>query len=706
MRWVQLRSFADTSKPIIPPKPSIKSSEAAVFPGSQSQTVDAPIAPPPGLHMSPATPTKPTSSSIIPPENIPIVPAPPAGVQSQRTSSTIPPPTAPSTNVASNPPPPPPPSPKKTHRLRNFMLSIFLLSTLSYAGGVAYSLRSDNFHDFFTEYVPFGEEAVFYFEEREYRRRFPNATKPTNRPAPPDASNRVTIPSKSGVSWKIAEDDTKGSDLETKGRHMSALDANHSNAQVEGAKRNPVTATGPEKTKAVESVKKDTPPAAKPSPPPESPKPVDKPAPKPAAPPPSEPAESKSLGAVPSTASQPPSGTAAKTSPARDPKKNPEVNEPNVFTPVKQISPISFGGSADPAIVELTKVVNDLITMVNLDGTSGKYASALEKARSELQSAGKKILGMRKVEREKAAQKIAATQTDFETAAKELVRRLEAEMQDQGSQWKEEFESEREKISQSYQEQLKSEVERNKRVTEQRIQNQLLEQAVTMKKQFLSEVTDRVEKERDGRLAKLSELSNSVNELEKLTSEWNSVIDANLKTQHLQVALDAVRTSLEQADRPRPFVKELAALKEIAEKDPLVDTAIASVSPPAYQRGVFTSAQLIDRFRRVAAEVRKASLLPEDAGLASHASSLLLSKVLFKKQGLATGDDVESILTRTESFLKEGNLDDAAREMNMLTGWAKTLSNDWLSDVRKVLEVRQALDVISTEARLQGLKVD
>jgi MICOS complex subunit MIC60 len=102
---------------------------------------------------------------------------------------------------------------------------------------------------------------------------------------------------------------------------------------------------------------------------------------------------------------------------------------------------------------------------------------------------------------------------------------------------------------------------------------------------------------------------------------------------------------------------------------------------------------LVDRFRRVATEVRKASLLPEDAGVASHASSYVLSKILFKKKGLATGDDVESILTRTETFLEEGDLDGAAREMNGLKGWAKTLSKDWLGEVRKVLEVQQALDV-------------
>ena len=108
----------------------------------------------------------------------------------------------------------------------------------------------------------------------------------------------------------------------------------------------------------------------------------------------------------------------------------------------------------------------------------------------------------------------------------------------------------------------------------------------------------------------------------------------------------------------------------------------------------------------MAAEGRKAALLPDDAGVSSHAASWALSKLLFQKKGMTVGDDVESVLTRTETLLEEGNLDEAAREMTTLQGWAKTVSWDWLSEARRVLEVRQAMDVIATEARLEGLKVD
>jgi mitofilin len=583
--------------------------------------------------------------------------------------------------------PPPPPSPptlkRKSRWFRKTLQAFLILTILGYAGGTYYSLLSDNFHDFFTEYVPFGEDAVLYFEEREFRKRFPRLTNPTNRP-PADTSNKITIPSKSGVSWKIAGDEHQGSDLQTKGRHMSALDANKEGRTKAGhAQQTPSNATGAEKIKGVEQAKKDAPPAPKLKPIEEKPKPATPPPPKE----PEKPAPRPTL------------------SPKKDTDRLPEVNEPSRYVPIQPIDPLKISNADEPLVQDLVNIVNDIITVVNGDSPH-KYASTIGKAKSELAKVGSRIMSLKQAEKQAADEKIRSTQREFDTAARELVRRLEEEMRDQEVKWKDDFESERARISQSYQERLQTETEHARRLSEQRLRNELLEQAVAMKKQFLSEVTDRVETERNGRLSKLSDLSSSVSELEKLTADWNSVIDANLKTQHLQVAVEAVRSGLETADRPRPFIKELAALKEIASDDPVVNAAIGSINPTAYQRGVPTTAQLIDRFRRVAAEVRKASLLPQDAGVASHAASFVLSKLLFKKKGMTVGDDVESILTRTETLLEEGNLDEAAREMNTLEGWAKTLSWDWLNECRRVLEVRQAMDVIATEARLEGLKVD
>ena len=523
-----------------------------------------------------------------------------------------------------------------------------------------YSLRSDNFHDFFTEYIPFGEDAVLYFEEREFRKR---SKVGGGSDRPKYGSPRVTIPSNSGITSRDRSSTEEGSDLATKGRHMSAIEDNKPTAQQQ-SKQSPAP-----------------PPPQKPkqSPPVQEQKPAKIPT-----------AENKPKE-VPAASSAPASSKAANAS--QSTVKLPEVDEPSVFLPIARIDPLTIKDANEPLVQDLVKMLNDIIAVANADNATGKFNSSIAKAKKEISAVGRKIMDVKAAQQKSADEKITATQAEFDRAARELLRRLEQEMRDQEAQWRDEFESERQKMANIYDDRFKSELQKSKQISEQQVRNQLLEQSIALKKEFESAVQDRVETERQGRLSKLSGLSSSIEDLEKLTKQWNSVLDANLQTQHLQVAVEAIRSGLENADRPRPFVRELAALKELAAENPVVDSAIASINPTAYQLGIPASAQLIDRFRLVAGEVRKASLLPEDAGIGSHAASFLLSKVMFKKQGRAVGDDVESVLTRTETLLEEGNLDEAAREMNTLNGWAKTLSRDWLGEVRKVLEVRQALDV-------------
>ena len=545
---------------------------------------------------------------------------------------------------------------------------------LGFGGGVYYARLNDNFHDFFTEYIPFGEDAVLYLEEREFRQRYHSKA---NRGKPPrDTGDQIKIPSQSGVSWRVADEKSSG-------RHSSAVTGD--SVKPGEAAQNPLGAQKADKVAAVEKAKaqakgSDT----KPAPAPES---------KPTLPPASKSAPEPTSASISKPAHPVTKEAEPKISSSTD-FKAPEVNEPSRLSPkITRVDPINIKDAKEPVVQDLVKIINDIITVVNADNADARFSTSIGKAKSELSKVGNKIKALKDAAQQEADQKVKEAHEDFDRGAKQLIQRISEEVEAQEAAFKQEYESERRRIQENYEQKLKSEVEQANKVNEQRLRNELLEQAIFLKRNFTAEVKARVEEERNGRLSKLSDLTNTVTELEKLTTDWNSVVDSNLQTQHLHVAVEAVRANLEKSEIPRPFVRELAALKEIASEDPVVNAAIASINPTAYQRGIPSSAQLIDRFRRVASEVRKASLLPNEAGVASHVSSFVLSKLLFKKKGVAMGDDVESVLTRTETFLEEGDLDAAAREMNVLKGWAKTLSSDWLGEVRRVLEVRQALDV-------------
>ncbi|KAJ1664727.1 MICOS complex subunit mic60, partial [Coemansia sp. RSA 1694] len=69
------------------------------------------------------------------------------------------------------------------------------------------------------------------------------------------------------------------------------------------------------------------------------------------------------------------------------------------------------------------------------------------------------------------------------------------------------------------------------------------------------------------------------------------------------------------------------------------------------------------------------------------------------------GEDVEAVLSRASFHLRQHNLDQAARELNQLSGWPKKLAQDWISAARRRLEVEQAIGVAESEELLSKLAI-
>jgi len=490
------------------------------------------------------------------------------------------------------------------------------------------------------------------------------------------------------------EDDGRKSDLSRNGRHLSALDDNKAKSPTEIQPPRPVEEK--KESSSHQLLPKDE--------------------------------KKPEAAAVPSEKKETPKAAAPKTE--AKPEAKPEPPAPKA----EPIDHLKVDEATEPAVQDAVKMLNDIITVINADGSASKYSNAITSAKEQLSKLIANISTLKAVASQAAESREKALHAEFDGLARALLQQQAEAIRDQELRWKEEYEAERTKLADAYEHKLAAELAALAAVHVQRERNALLEQAIALNRQFAGAVQGRVEAERAGRLAHLARLSDEVRELEDLTARWNDVVERNVRTQRLGIAVEALRAALEGADRPRPFVAELAALKEVAAGDPVVDAAVASINPVSYQRGVPSAAQLVDRFRRVAAEVRKVELLPADAGVLSHAASAILSRLMFRKgtgDGIPVGDDVESVLARTEAMLEEGQLDEAAREINALQGWPKVLCKDWLGDVRRVLEVKMALDVsalyrfccwrddtsrmnshanwlqvIATEARLQSLLAD
>jgi mitofilin len=253
------------------------------------------------------------------------------------------------------------------------------------------------------------------------------------------------------------------------------------------------------------------------------------------------------------------------------------------------------------------------------------------------------------------------------------------------------FDRERDILQQRYDERLAEELNRQEKVNDQRLENELLEQAISLRRRWLREIQTQVETERGGRLGQLASLQKALGELSILQHDSYAIFSKSEKAKKTAIAVQALKDAA--LNRGGGFTAELAALKTLSHNDELVRSLIATIDPDAYSNGIATQDYLASRFQNLSTELRKIALLPPDAGVAGHASSWLLSKILFRRKGYVRGDDVESRLARVEALLESGKLEDATREVNSFDEWGRELSRDWLREARKRLEVVQAIDV-------------
>ncbi|KAJ1736200.1 regulator of (H+)-ATPase in vacuolar membrane [Coemansia sp. Benny D160-2] len=236
---------------------------------------------------------------------------------------------------------------------------------------------------------------------------------------------------------------------------------------------------------------------------------------------------------------------------------------------------------------------------------------------------------------------------------------------------------------------------------EERIAAELSAQRDLLERRFNRFVRARVDEERGGRLAHLDRVDSQLRELTLTVQESGDLIRQSRGLSRLGVALAALRSVAVDSKSQTPFVSELMALASAATTDfPATRAAISLIPRSLAEQGIPSQVELEDRFEAVRKEIRSASLVPEDGSFGSQVLSAALSKVMFEKEGLVEGDDVEAVLARTGYYLKDHNLDLATRELNQLKGWPKKLAEDWISAARRRLEIEQAVSIAEAEEML------
>lgn len=495
---------------------------------------------------------------------------------------------------------------KKTHRFRNFLLTTVSLAAVVYGAGAYYALENDDVHDFFVDYVPFGDELMAVIENRRFRKRFSDlAAVQQSNVRTPGGLESVRV-SKTGATWKAIDE------------------------------------------------------------------PVDKP------------------GAINIMKPGPHLSAAKKEETAAPPQK---VTLPLVPIPE----------NADGHVLASVEALNDFIKSINESKPGSEHVDRVSK---EVVALAQSISEIKDSYKAELASKVEGEAAKALDVVSDKTQELREAIAVQEAKWTAEFREEKKRLDASYNERLKNEIEAANNVIATHAANQLVAVHAEAERQFADEIANRIEKERDGRLANLEQLAKTLSEVEEITVKADKVILESDNTAQLHIAIGRLKTILE-GEEPVALGPYIKAIAKVAGKDPLLQAALDSFPSDVYGEGVLTPAQLAARFHLLEPEIRKASLLPPNAGIAGHLGSLLFSKLLWTKtdSASASATDVESILARANAALAEGRVADAVGEVNSLKGWPKRLAADWLADGRKRSEVEFLVDVFSEEGKLWGLEI-
>jgi MICOS complex subunit MIC60 len=518
-----------------------------------------------------------------------------------------------------------------------------------------YSLQSDNFHDFFTEYVPGATYILETLQDYEFSERYPIAS--TRRKG------------------------EKISDLGSgKGPHISALDGNRTVVEDKQELPKPV----------VEEPKQPGAPT----------KPKEKAKHKPASEPSKGvPAEAATKAAAKPVAQETPQKE-AKPPPAEEakPPPAPEVAPPPATkesapepTERHRINLLDISPN-DPTIEKVVSSLNDLIKSANSASTHDQTAAKLyEWFKLSLSEVNSRLADIVSRTRAEAESEIKAQAEYFAQLHQDLQEAIIKEREAITQEWMNAFDRERDVLQERYNERLSEELKKQDEVNDSKLENELLQQAIALRRRWIREIQTQVETEREGRLGNLSTLEKALNELSDLHNDSHLIFTKGGRNKKTAIAVQALKDSA--LSKGAPFENEIVALKASSNNDELVRAVVDSIDPAVYSKGVISQAELASRFQSLSHELRKVALLPSDAGVAGHAASWILSKVMFRKKGYVKGDDMDSRLARIEVLLEGGQLEDATREVNSFQGWGRELSRDWLRDARRRLEVLQAIDV-------------
>lgn len=358
--------------------------------------------------------------------------------------------------------------------------------------------------------------------------------------------------------------------------------------------------------------------------------------------------------------------------------------------------------SADETVHATIKAFNDLISLIDASTIGNQKDALISNINTNIGLLSTKLNKLNNAFEEEIKERLKSTQTELLSSytQKEL---------DMTRNILEQFNSEKLQLEQKYKAKLSKEVEAAKEAISQAAVNATSMVRVEQTKRFEALVKDKIDLERNSRLKNLEAVNSRLEEVEAFAASLEKQISASSSKTLVQQSLGKLKSLLFQTheDSAAKFYQlYVANLESVTAKsqDEVINLAVSELKPVLNgesSQSILTIPQLLTAWEQITPELRSASLLPPNAGLLGHLSSILFSKLLLPVKGAKPdGKDIESVIARVENSLVRGELDAAVEDVANLKGWSRKLADDWVKEGRKRLEAEFLVSLIEAEARI------
>lgn len=215
---------------------------------------------------------------------------------------------------------------------------------------------------------------------------------------------------------------------------------------------------------------------------------------------------------------------------------------------------------------------------------------------------------------------------------------------------------------------------------------------------------------KEGNVKHLLEVQKDVAAATEALAAINHAVDLRAARENLSVQAHKISAAVLLLENSMhsslPLSTELTHLSNVSAQDDLIKAVVNVIPKRAFEVGVNTIPELLDRFSVVKEEVRKAALAPQEAPvLFGQMVGNVLACVTMEPKGNVEGDSVEAALARATYFMEKNNLVLAMKEINSIEGYPRKLLQDWESLARDRLIVDQAAKILRAEAALRHRQI-